>query len=227
MGQRLLAVAIVGAVTTAPTAAAISSAHPRMSVVAQASGDAVRVYRFPEASKPFLTLRSPTPNGGRLVFLVVQRLPGWERVRLPVRPNGATGWVRDRSVALSLDPYRLVVSLSHHRLELWKGATLVRTERAAVGRTLLPTPAGEYYLAELFKQPDPSGPYGPFAFGLSAFSNVLYRFGSGPGEIGLHGTNDPNSLGTSVSHGCIRISNRAVTILARTVPLGTPVVIAH
>jgi lipoprotein-anchoring transpeptidase ErfK/SrfK len=99
----------------------------------------------------------------------------------------------------------------------------VRRERAAVGRSVLPTPTGLYYIAELMRQPDPSGPYGPYAFGLSAHSNVLYSFGGGAGEIGIHGTNEPGALGTDVSHGCIRISNAGIAALARLLPLGTPV----
>jgi len=80
---------------------------------------------------------------------------------------------------------------------------------------VLPTPHGTYYLVELLKQPDPYGLYGPYAFGLSAFSNVLFSFGGGPGEIGMYGTNNPSALGTDVSHGCIRISNDGITKLAQ------------
>jgi lipoprotein-anchoring transpeptidase ErfK/SrfK len=77
----------------------------------------------------------------------------------------------------------------------------------------------------LLRQPDPNGPYGPYALGTSAFSNVLYNFGGGTGEIGLHGTDDPAALGTSVSHGCVRISNTVIARLAKLLPLGTPIVI--
>jgi hypothetical protein len=55
-----------------------------------------------------------------------------------------------------------------------------------------------YYIVELLRQTDVSGPY---VFGLSAFSNVLYSFGGGPGQIGLHGTDDPSALGKDVSNG--------------------------
>jgi len=211
---RLLVALLAGAALAAP-------AHA--SVVAEAVRPSVSVYRYPGAKRPFVTLPNPTRDGGRLAFLVVQRVPGWERVRLPVRPNGTTGWIRDRAVSLSLDPYRLVVSLSRHRLQVWKNGRIVRTERAAVGRTVLPTPRGSYYLAVLLRQPNANGAYGPFAFGTSAFSNALYSFGGGPGQIGLHGTNEPFALGRSVSHGCIRISNAAIRFLARVLPLGTPI----
>jgi lipoprotein-anchoring transpeptidase ErfK/SrfK len=76
---------------------------------------------------------------------------------------------------------------------------------------------------ELLKQPDRWGLYGPYAVGLSAPSNVLYSFGGGPGQVGIHGTNEPWALGADVSHGCVRISNAAISRLAALLPLGTPV----
>jgi lipoprotein-anchoring transpeptidase ErfK/SrfK len=48
----------------------------------------------------------------------------------------------------------------------------------------------------------------------------------GGGIVGLHGTNDPSSIGHNASHGCIRMTNDAIRFLARTVPLGTPVEIS-
>src|SRR5205823_4833503 len=53
--------------------------------------------------------------------------------------------------------------------------------------------------------------------------NVYTRFGSGDGEIGVHGTDYPQGIGTRVSHGCIRLRNAAIVRLARVIPLGTPV----
>jgi lipoprotein-anchoring transpeptidase ErfK/SrfK len=58
-----------------------------------------------------------------------------------------------------------------------------------------------------------------------AGSDVLQSFGGGPGEIGIHGTDAPDSVGASVSHGCIRVSNVTIVALAKLLPLGTPVVI--
>ncbi len=84
-----------------------------------------------------------------------------------------------------------------------------------------PNPLGLFYLTELLA-PTNSG-YGPYAYGLSAFSDVLTSFGGGPGQIGLHGTADAASIGHSVSHGCIRLTNTDITTLAKLLPLGTPV----
>jgi len=203
------------------------TATPAPDVVAQARHAVVHVYRSPRAVKPFRQFRSPTADGVPLVFLVKERANGWEKVYLPVRPNGATGWVRDRDVDLSLDSYRVVVELRAHRLSLYRAGRLVLRTQAGVGRSVLPTPQGTYYITELLKQGDARGPYGPYAFGLSAHSNVLYSFGGGPGQIGIHGTNEPWALGSNVSHGCIRIDNATITRLANLLPLGTRVVIRN
>jgi lipoprotein-anchoring transpeptidase ErfK/SrfK len=71
---------------------------------------------------------------------------------------------------------------------------------------------------------DPNGAYGSFALGLSAHSDTLSEFGSGDGQIGIHGTNEPASLGKAVSHGCVRVPDSMAARLPE-VPLGTPVVI--
>jgi lipoprotein-anchoring transpeptidase ErfK/SrfK len=96
-----------------------------------------------------------------------------------------------------------------------------------VGRAVTPTPTGRYYLTDLLRPPDPRGFYGPYAFGTSAHSRVLTSFAGGDGQVGLHGTNLPGALGHDVSHGCIRVTNDVITRLARTLPLGTPIVIAR
>jgi hypothetical protein len=43
------------------------------------------------------------------------------------------------------------------------------------------------------------------------------------GELGIHGTSDPKSIGTAVTHGCIRLANDVITALYALVPVGTPV----
>jgi hypothetical protein len=201
--------------------------HPGESIVATAVTNSVAVYRSPSAVHPFKRLSNPTSIGAPLVFLVKSRGHGWEHVYLPVRPDGATGWIRDRDVSLAWNPYSLVARLSRHELVLRKDGRVTARFPAAVGRSVLPTPTGRYFLVELLKQPDPHGPYGPYAFGTSAFSKVLYHFGAGPGQIGIHGTDEHASIGHSVSHGCIRLRNRDIVRLAHLLPLGTPVTIVQ
>jgi hypothetical protein len=222
---RGIAIAVAAALVAAAAAHATMSAarSDSTSVVAQARRAQIAVFRSPHAVAPFRHFANPNADGAPLVFLVKERGDGWERVYLPARPNGVTGWVRDRDVDLSLNPYRLVVALRAHTLTLFKAGHAIDREQAGVGRSVLPTPHGLYFITELLKQPDAGGAYGPYAFGLSAHSNVLYSFGGGSGQIGIHGTNEPWALGSDVSHGCIRVANAAITRLARMLPLGTPV----
>jgi len=164
-------------------------------------------------------------RGTPRTFLVRARWRDWVHVYLPTRPNGSLGWVRQRGLVLYTDRYRLVIRLQSHRLELWDKRELAATYPVAVGTSSTPTPRGIYYVVELLQPPDPGGSYGPYSFGLSAHSNVLQFFSGGDGRVGLHGTNEPGLIGSSVSHGCIRIRNEAVRRLARILPLGTPVYI--
>src|SRR5437016_4887185 len=90
------------------------------SLVAQARGRLLAIYGRPRAKHAILVLRNPDGNGTPRVVLVDSRRRDWVRVYLPTRPNGATGWVRARGVRVLRNPYRLVVYVRRHRLELWK-----------------------------------------------------------------------------------------------------------
>ena len=168
-------------------------------------------------------LRKRDGRGTRRAFLVRGTRGKWIHVYLPTRPNGSLGWIRGRAVTMYDNRYRLVVHLRAHRLQLWKERKLVATYPVATGTHSTPTPRGLFYIVELLQPDDPGGSYGPYSFGLSAHSNVLQTFAGGDGRVGLHGTDEPGLIGSSVSHGCIRLRNGAVRRLARILPLGTPV----
>lgn len=218
----------VTAGTTASTPAPSTTLAPGSSLVAQAIVPSVGVYLSPGAPAPSQSLANPTSDHqGPLVFLVESDPgDGWLHVDLPVRPNGSTGWIRADQVELHTDAYRLVVSESAHQLTVFKDDAAIMTMPVGIGTSDTPTPGGRYYLKELLKPPDPNGAYGPYAYGLSGFSNVLQSFDGGPGVIGLHGTDQPQLVGTSVSHGCIRLRNEDIEKLVPILPLGTPVEIA-
>jgi len=55
---------------------------------------------------------------------------------------------------------------------------------------------------------------------------VLDQFAGGDGQIGIHGPNEPDLIGQSVSHGCVRVPDEVIEALAGSVPLGTPVTIS-
>jgi lipoprotein-anchoring transpeptidase ErfK/SrfK len=148
----------------------------------------------------------------------------WYRVQLPMRPNGITGWVPAAEVALARISTRIVVDRSARRLTLYRNGQPVLSSSVAVGASGTPTPIGRYYVNQRLIPTDPKGPYGPAAVGISAFSNVLTGWAQG-GPIGIHGTNEPWSIGHTDSNGCIRLPNRVIKRLFKEVLMGTPVII--
>jgi len=196
-----------------------------ISEVAHAVNRRLAVYGRPGAKRPTVLLRNPDRLGIPRVLLVHSLRRRWVRLYMPIRPDGRTGWVRRRAVHLMRNPYRIVVRLRSHRLDLWRSKHRVLRTHIVAGARATPTPRGLFYVTQLLKPPDPDGAYGPYSFGLSAHSRVLKTFAGGNGQVGIHGTNQPWLIGSSVSHGCIRVNNRAIRRLARVLPLGTPVLI--
>ena len=206
--------------------------QPPFTVVAHAVVDRVVARAQPDESAAVVAdLVNPTAVGGPLVFRTVHGSTDgnseWIEIHVPVQPNGTTGWIRRADVTLSNNPYRIEVDRGGFTLRVYRQNVLWLETPVAIGTGGTPTPVGDFYLMELLAPTDPDGAYGPFAFGLSGFSEVLDSFGGADTAIiGLHGTNDPASLGTNVSHGCVRIENTIIERLAANVPLGTPVLIA-
>ncbi|WP_096188818.1 L,D-transpeptidase family protein [Evansella halocellulosilytica] len=108
-------------------------------------------------------------------------------------------------------PYKIVVSLSERRLTLNENGNNIQTYPIAVGKILSETPVGNFVIIN--KAPNPGGPFGTMWMSLSKK------------HYGIHGTNDPSSIGKAVSRGCIRMHNNDVEELASIVPIGTPVFI--
>ena len=227
----------VAAISAALLAAQGAGAHTQPGVgpsvrptvyVAYARVARVSVYGSATSSRVRQTLASRTDDGTLLSFLVRSLRPRRAFVYLPTRPNGSSGWVPRSQVRVHRDPYRVRIDLRRHRLTAWRDGSVVVRAPVGVGRAVSPTPAGTYYVVSRIRPLDPASVYGAFAFGLSAHSNVYARFGfGGDGRIGLHGTNDPSGVGHDVSHGCIRMTNRAILRLARILPLGTPITITR
>lgn len=209
--------------TAPPTAQSmLAELPPNQRAVAYAKVPSVPIYPSP-GSAPDQSLANPNRLGAPLVFLVVGAQENWLQVMLPERPNGATGWVRRADVRIYQDDYLVVVHLGTYRLDLYKDGNQVETFPVAVGSRYSPTPTGSFYVTELLAPSDPNGAYGPDAFGLSDFSNTYTEFDGGPGQVAIHGTDEPWVIGTAASHGCVRLNNAAVSQLAGVLPVGTPV----
>ncbi len=108
-------------------------------------------------------------------------------------------------------PYRIEVSRQNRILRLYRNNILQKEYPIAVGRMLHGTPTGQYVIIN--KAPNPGGPFGTMWMSLSKE------------HYGIHGTNDLTSIGKAVSRGCIRMYNKDVEELARTIPIGTLVTI--
>ncbi len=215
------------------------AASGKESIVLAAVVPNITVYESATSNKVMTVLANPLPSGAVLNLLVDGQTSSRYKVLLPIRPNGSTGWVDPGQVKKFAHDFRIVVELGTHRITVYKGETVILAEKIGVGRSDRPTPNGRYYLKELLracldeKQPDgtlkcvpnPTGFYGPYAYGLSGFSPTLSSFNGNEAVIGIHGTNAPESLGTDVSSGCIRMSNEGITALAKILPLGTPVTV--
>ncbi|WP_068773984.1 L,D-transpeptidase [Paenibacillus sp. FJAT-26967] len=105
--------------------------------------------------------------------------------------------------------YKIDIDISAFKLTLYEDDKAVNSYPVGVGKLVTQTPVGTYTVIN--KQPNPGGPFGAFWMGLSKR------------HYGIHGTNDPSSIGKRSSHGCIRMKNPDVLALAKVVPIGTVV----
>jgi hypothetical protein len=149
----------------------------------------------------------------------------WVLIRVPMRPNGVTGWVPRAALgALHVVTTRLVIDTRDLRATLTRAGRTIWTSVIGVGAPSTPTPVGRFYIRELLYVGHVDPFYGPWAFGTSAYSAKLTDWPGG-GVVGIHGTDQPALLPGRPSHGCIRLPNAAVSSLARLMPIGTPVLI--
>lgn len=105
--------------------------------------------------------------------------------------------------------YQITVNTKNHTLTLLKDNKAFKTYKIAVGKASTPTPKGTFKIVN--RAINPGGPFGARWLGLDAPN----------GDYGIHGTNNPSSIGKNVSNGCIRMYNKDVIELAGIVPMGT------
>ncbi len=127
-----------------------------------------------------------------------------------------------RGSALASPARRIVVSLAECKLALVEGERVVKVYRTAVGASKTPSPTGSFQIINRISNPTyyapgkviparPANPLGTRWLGLS-----LHGYG-------IHGTNQPKSIGRAASHGCIRLRNQDVEELFQFVRPGDQV----
>lgn len=112
-------------------------------------------------------------------------------------------------IPLAPSPIEIIVNVGAKRLTVYRNGILFREYIVATGKPETPTPIGVFEVVN--KEIDPGGPYGTRWLGLSARG------------YGIHGTNNPASIGTAASNGCIRMYNEDIEALFDITVVGTPV----
>jgi len=124
------------------------------------------------------------------------------------------------TISNSVRASRLVlVSIPDRKLAVVEYGKVVRTFSVAVGALNSPSPTGEFQIVARLKDPTyyhpgvvippgPDNPIGPRWVGLNKKG------------FGIHGTNEPRSIGRSASHGCIRLRNSDVKEFFELVSVG-------
>jgi L,D-transpeptidase catalytic domain len=216
VGLALLAVAL--------PAQARASDGPRFLLVSAPHGATVR---SSPGGATVAHLPAVTPLGAPTWLWVLRTTPNhrWGRVVLPLKPNGRTGWINLRGLRTVHTSTWIRASLHARRIWLMHGSRPRASFSAAIGAVTTPTPIGRFSVTDSLATGDPSGPFGWYAFGLSGHQPRLPPGWSGGDQLAIHGTDDPASIGTPASHGCLRVSPRALARLRPAVRLGTPVVI--
>ncbi len=168
---------------------------------------------FPE---PYLMLRAHWDNRGR----------EWVKIRIPGRPNGRVGWVLRSALGRAhVSHQAVVVNREAMRLYFYDNGQLKWSAPVGVGAPGTPTPAGHFWITELFVITDPSSGYYPYAFGTADYS-TLSDWPEG-GVVGIHGPYyaPASAIPGRISHGCIRLRIPADFWLGHHLQIGAPLLV--
>jgi hypothetical protein len=143
----------------------------------------------------------------------------WVKVRLPTRPNDASGWLQAEQVLLRPSAWSIAVSLAKRTLSVFRSGRVALRVSVVIGAPTTPTPRGLFSIIGAWRSP-PNAFLGSWILPLTAHSNALQEFEGGDGTVGVHGRGgasllDP--LGSARSHGCIRVSNPDIDWLVHSI----------
>jgi len=110
----------------------------------------------------------------------------------------------------------VVVDRSDHTVTVY--ADEITTYPVGLGAPGWETPTGVYRITGAYRTDNPAGSYGPAVVTTTAVGRVDGEFN---GAIALHGTNRPQLVPGNPSHGCIRLLNADIAVVATTVEAGS------
>jgi lipoprotein-anchoring transpeptidase ErfK/SrfK len=213
----------------APTTTTPPPAKPAPAVTATVKVPEITAYQDAVETAPVVTkLSNTTEYKVPRTFLVTDQnsRPGWLHVLLPIRPNGASGWIKASDVTLGTSDFEIKIELGAHKLTLYKLGEPILESGTVNGKEKTPTPPGKFYITDpVDLRKNPNTGYGQYALGISGYSDVLTSFKGGPGQLAVHGTNNNGEVGQDISNGCVRVPNDIILQLAFMAPLGTPVTV--
>lgn len=116
----------------------------------------------------------------------------------------------------------IVVSLEDRKLALVEDGQVKKVYSVAVGKPSTPSPVGTFTIERRAANPTyhhngktvPPGPGNPVGTRWMGLSIAGY---------GIHGTNEPNSIGKAASHGCIRMARKDLEEFYELVEVGDTV----
>lgn len=186
----------------------------------------VPVSRTP-GGRSYRRIRAYTKRGNRQQLPVVAVRGDWLGVAPTMKRNGEKVWMRRDSddITLLRTMYSVRVDLSRRQLQLRERNRIVYTASAAVGRSGSATPTGRFAIASKFDGRGVPSYYGCCALVLNGHQPNLPPGWRGGNRLGLHGTDEPRSIGTASSAGCVRLRNEILRTLMKRLPLGAPVFI--
>jgi lipoprotein-anchoring transpeptidase ErfK/SrfK len=157
-----------------------------------------------------------------LIFLSLMALmmvPGSSQTIATAAPMKAAE-AKAAGVNATARPKRVVlVSIPDRKLALLVNGKVAKVYRVAVGSSLSPSPSGEFAIVTRISNPTYYHPH--VVIPASDQSPIGTRWvGLNRKGYGIHGTNEPRSIGRAASHGCIRMSNRDIAQFFELVRIG-------
>ena len=189
----------------------------------------VQVFSQPDPEKKTTTLiTNPGPfEGSRTLETTGRMTEEFLEVILPIAPNNSTGWIQQSSATLGETETLLIIDISERKAALFIGEDLILEAPVAIGAAQTPTPAVEAIIDTIWDRSTSETflpfLYGQLLFGLNKHSEALEDFDGKRPALAIHGTDEPELIGSAVSNGCIRMYNSDIALFAEHVTLGTRV----